>query len=107
MRKTTNDKRQDNGEPSACPHCGAGGDRITVGLYWDLNECCWHCFVCGCRAYEEAVCLTSTAESLWDRICDDLDEVKSTQEVYHDRDQETIYSIHGASQDGLMKDFSI
>jgi len=115
---TTNDKWQDNGDPSACPHCGAGADRITVGLYWDFDERCWHCIICGCRAYEQALCLMSEAEieaeRVWDRICDELDDVKDNRMIHHYRDQDTAYLKHGfrsekagGSQDYLMKDFTL
>jgi hypothetical protein len=118
MWRITNDKWQDNGDPSACPHCGAGEDRITVGLYWDFDESCWHCIICGCRVYEQVVCLMSEAdieaERVWDRICSDLDDVKSSQVIHHDRDQETTYLIHGIRSeqggtypDYLIKDFTL
>ena len=54
------------------------------------------------------------AERVWDRICGDLDDVKSSQMIHHYRDQDTTYLKHGirsekdgASQDCLMKDFTL
>lgn len=40
--------------PLACPHCGAGEDENTIGLFWDFNEHCWHCVICGHRTYENS-----------------------------------------------------
>lgn len=65
-----------------CPHCGAGGDEKTVGLYWESDERCWRCVICGYRGYEHTIrsrTKTETvAESLWDQVLDALDEENKT-----------------------------
>ena len=38
-----------------CPHCHAGNNGLTVGLYWDINEEAWRCFECGHRIYEKKI----------------------------------------------------
>jgi len=52
MRKQKEHKWKENGHPPPCPHCGAGGDGVTVGLYWDYDEHFWQCIICGYRGYD-------------------------------------------------------
>lgn len=77
-RNTENGKETDHA--LTCPHCGAGEDEKTVGLFWDSDERCWRCVICGYREYEHALRQQTqaeiVAESLWDRLLDALDEEK-------------------------------
>ncbi len=87
MRRRTNDKWIENGDPSPCPHCGAGADGVTVGLYWDLDDHCWRCIICGYRGYEPILRQKSKAEivkeRIWDEILDTLDKEKNSQTTHH------------------------
>jgi hypothetical protein len=75
-----NGNRGENNHTPACLHCGAGGDEKTVGLYWDTDEHCWRCVICGYRGYEHTIRPRTKAEiiaeRLWDEIVDTLDEEK-------------------------------
>jgi hypothetical protein len=101
MRITSNnDEWQYNNDPSPCPHCGAGADIMTVGLYWDFDEDCWHCIICSCRVYEQlATEAEINAERIWDIVCDDLDNEESSQMIQPYRDE--------SSQDYLLQDFAL
>lgn len=75
-RKNGNERENDHA--LACPHCGAGGDEKTVGLYWDSSGRCWRCIACGYRGYEHTIRPRTkaeiVAERLWDETLDALDE---------------------------------
>jgi rubredoxin len=75
MRK--NYKWKGNGHSLTCPHCGAGADGITLGLFWDLHDRCWRCIICGYRQYKNAERPKTrneiVAERIWDQILDALD----------------------------------
>lgn len=73
MSKNGNGKEKTN--PLACPHCGAGEDENTVGLFWDFNEHCWHCVICGHRVYEQTLQPKSQIGVVAETIWDDWDEV--------------------------------
>jgi hypothetical protein len=87
MRRTISDKRKKNGHALACPHCRAGVDGVTAGLYWGFQDHCWQCIICGYRAYEQVLRLRNeaeiAAEKIWDEIFDDLDDEKSGQTAHH------------------------
>ena len=87
MRRTTKSNWKENGHASACPHCKAGADGVTVGLYWDFDAHCWRCFICGYRGYEEIVRPKTkaeiVAERIWDETFDDLDDEKRSQTAHH------------------------
>ena len=53
-----------------CPHCHAGNNGLTVGLYWDINEEAWRCFECGHRIYEKKIITQAQLlEDLkWERV---------------------------------------
>jgi hypothetical protein len=55
MRKRKTGNWKENGHPPACPHCRTGGDGVLVGLFWDFNERCWRCVICGYRGFEGVV----------------------------------------------------
>ncbi len=82
-RKIENGK--ENGHAPVCPHCGAGRNEKSVGLYWESDDRCWRCVVCGYRGYEHAIKPRTkaeiVAESLWDQVLDALDKEKSEQIV--------------------------
>lgn len=75
-RKTENGKESDHA--LTCPHCSAGEGEKTVGPYWDSDERCWRCVICGYRGYEHAIKSRTkaeiVAERLWDEMLDALDE---------------------------------
>lgn len=87
MRRRTNDIWKENGHALACPHCGAGEDGVTLGLYWDYDERCWRCIICGYRGYEPVLRPKSkaeiVAERVWDEILDALDNEKNSQTTHH------------------------
>lgn len=66
-----------SGHPLACPHCGAGVDGNTLGLYWDFYEHCWRCIICGYRKYKHATQSKSKKEieqeRLLEQVMDSLD----------------------------------
>lgn len=80
-----NGNGRENNRALACPHCGTGGDEKTVGLYWDSDERCWRCVICGYRGYEHAIKPRAkaeiVAERLWDEILDALDEENKKKPV--------------------------
>ena len=71
MNKTTSHKPKENGHALACPHCRAG-------MYWEFQDQCWLCILCGHRENEHLLRLKSMAEMVavrvWEEIFDDLDE---------------------------------
>src|SRR5437016_1111255 len=71
MRRTTNDKWKENGHVLACPHCRAGADGVTLGLYWGFDDHCWQCIICGYREYEQTSRQMSEAERVANRIWDE------------------------------------
>ncbi|MCC6545365.1 MAG: hypothetical protein IT392_12860 [Nitrospirae bacterium] len=75
--KKNGKRSKNNGRQLTCPHCGAGADGNTVGLYWDFQEYCWKCVICGYREYEHASRSKSMKELeqelLLDQIMDSLD----------------------------------
>ncbi len=77
-KKNGNGKGKGQANPLACPHCGAGEAENTVGLFWDFNEHCWHCVICGHRVYEQTLQPKSqigvVAEAIWDEVLDGIDE---------------------------------
>jgi len=78
MKRTTNYSWKENGRRPGCPHCGAGADAVTVGLYWNFEDHCWQCIICGYRGYERVQHRRSPAviiaERLWDEVLDTLDQ---------------------------------
>lgn len=80
-RKNENGKETDHA--LTCPHCGTGGDEKTVGLYWETDERCWRCVICGFREYEHTIGPQKkaeiVAESIWDQVLDALDKENSGQ----------------------------
>ena len=99
MSRTTNDRWKENGHALACPHCRAGLDGVTVGLYWDFYDHCWQCIICGYRAYEQVLRLRSevqiVAESVWDEIFDEMNDEKTSQTAHHYLDREKIQPVPG------------
>lgn len=85
MSKKNNYNTKENGHALACPHCGAGTDRVTVGLSWDFNDHCWRCVICGYRGYEHSIKPRGkaeiVAESIWDQVLDALDKENSEQTI--------------------------
>lgn len=69
-RKTENGKG--NGHLTPCPHCGAGADGATIGLFWDSIDHCWWCVTCGYRGYEHAARPRTEAETFTERLWDDI-----------------------------------
>jgi len=94
MSGTTDNQWTECGHLKACPHCGIGEDGVTLGPYWDFNEECWRCIICGYRAYEEALCYKSKAEimadKLWDEVLDALDKEENSQTAHYDSDRESM-----------------
>jgi hypothetical protein len=78
MRKRKREKGNGNGRVPACPHCGAGADGATIGIYWSYDERCWRCIICGYRGYENVLRpkrrADIVAERIWDEILDALDQ---------------------------------
>jgi rubredoxin len=78
MRKRKNDKWKENGHALTCPHCAAGGDGITLGLFWDCYDQCWRCLMCGYRKYKHPerpkTKAEIVAERIWDQVLDALDQ---------------------------------
>jgi hypothetical protein len=76
MNRTTGHKWKENGHALACPYCSAG-------TYWDFQDCCWLCIICGYREYEQALRLRSmieiVAEKVWDEIFDHLPALDSNR----------------------------
>ena len=72
MRKRNNGNGIEKGYSLACPHCHAGADGVTLGLYWAFNEHCWRCVICGYREFERARRPSTRteiiAEKLWDEV---------------------------------------
>jgi len=87
MKTTRNDEWEETKHALGCPHCGAGVDGATVGLYWDFDDRCWQRIMCGCRVYEQVLRLRSeaeiAAERVWDEIFDDLNDEKSGYTAHH------------------------
>ena len=83
MKKRKNFKSKENGRASTCPHCGAGADGITLGLYWDFDEHCWRCVICGYRGYEDVLRPKSKAEIAAERVWDDVLNFPEKEENYH------------------------
>ena len=87
MRRATNDKWKENGHALACPHCRAGEDGVTVGLYWDFDAHCWRCFTCGYRGYEQVLRQRNkaeiVAERIWDEILDALDKEENSPTAHN------------------------
>ena len=87
MRRATNNGWKENGHALACPHCHAGADGATVGLYWDFDDYCWQCIICGYREYERIAHRRSKAENaaerIWDECFDALDKEGSNQTVHY------------------------
>ena len=87
MRRTAILKGKEKRHALACPHCRAGMDEMTVGLFWDFQDHCWQCVICGYRVYEQVLRLRSAAEMVaervWDEICDELDDEKLSQTTRH------------------------
>jgi len=54
----------------ACPHCGAGTDKMVLGLFWDSREEAWRCVLCGHRSFERMRQTDAQLqeETLWDKI---------------------------------------
>jgi len=78
MTKKTSHKLKENGHTQACPYCRAG-------MYWEFQDCCWLCLICGHREHEQVLRLKNMVEivagKVWAEIFDNLDEEKSIQRV--------------------------
>lgn len=77
MRNGKRNNARERNEELACPHCGAGSDGETLGLFWDFVEHCWRCIMCGYRGYECQRPKTNAgvmAEKEWDEINAMLDQ---------------------------------
>jgi len=85
MRKRERVNGKGNGQAPACPHCGAGKDGVTLGLFWDFDEHCWRCIMCGYRGYERVLRVKSkaeiVAERIWDEVLEALDREERDQIV--------------------------
>lgn len=85
MSKKNNCNTKENSHAIACPHCGAGTDRVTVGLSWDFNDDCWRCVICGYRGYERMIRPRTkaevVAERLWDEILDAVDDEENEKKT--------------------------
>jgi rubredoxin len=83
MRKRKNDKWKENGHALTCPHCGAGAGGATLGLFWDFDERCWRCIMCGYRQYKVSdrpqTKSEIVAERVWDEILDALEREENYQ----------------------------
>lgn len=77
MSKKNNCNTKENNHALACPHCGAGADRSTVGLFWDSNEDCFRCVICGYRGHEQKLQPKTQAliasENIWDQLMEAID----------------------------------
>jgi len=77
MKEAKRNNGREERAPNECPHCGAGADGVTVGLFWDFGDHCWRCVTCGFRVYEHAARPRTqaeiVAEKLWDEVLYALD----------------------------------
>ena len=76
MRKRKHNNWKENGHAPACPHCGAGADGVTLGLFWYFDEHCWRCIMCGYRGYKHPRPKTRAeivAERIWDQVLEALE----------------------------------
>jgi hypothetical protein len=85
MKRTTNAGWTENRHALACPHCRAGADGMTVGLYWDFDDGCWQCIICGYREYERLPhgVRPNAAERIWDDCFDALDKEENGQTAHY------------------------
>ena len=83
MRRMINNTREENGQTMHCPHCGAGADGATVGVYWSSKDLCWKCVICGYRKYrlQQRKKTEVRNEKIWDEIFDAIDEEESSQTI--------------------------
>lgn len=72
MKEAKRNNGREERAPNECPHCGAGADGVTVGLFWDFGDHCWRCVTCGFRVYGHALQPRTQAEIVAERIWDDL-----------------------------------
>jgi rubredoxin len=86
MRKRKSDNGKRNRQALVCPHCGAGADGVTLGLFWDLHDHCWRCIMCGYREYKHTerprTKAEIVAERIWDEILDTLEREELRQSAY-------------------------
>lgn len=69
--------------PLSCPHCRAGEDGNSVGLFWDLNEKAWRCISCGHRSYErkQRTQAQLLEELVWDQVLESMDPLEKKEEM--------------------------
>ncbi len=80
----------------ACPHCRAGDDGQTLGLFWDETEGAWRCMLCGHRTFDRRrmSCAEMMGERLWDRIIDLLDrETAGSQKIEAEDDGDLLEAV--------------
>ena len=60
---------------------------MTVGLYWEFDEHCWQCIICGYQGYEQVSRSRNKVEivaaRIWDEILDSLDKEENRQTAHH------------------------
>lgn len=76
-------------DPLTCPHCGAGKDGITLGLFWDSRERSWRCLICSHRTFERRK--RSQAEILedmmWDRVLAAFDQEEEANRLQDEEEE--------------------
>ncbi len=84
MRKRKSHNWKGNGHALACPHCGAGANGMTLGLFWDYYDQCWRCIMCGYREYKHTkrprTKAEIVAERIWDEVLDAMAEGENKQQ---------------------------
>jgi len=94
-------QRQKNGQ-LICPHCRAGEDEISLGLFWDLSEKAWRCIACGHRSYERRPKTQAQLleDLVWDRVLESLEPIEPKEEV--EEDLEPLNAVGGKKDKHFM-----
>jgi Zn ribbon nucleic-acid-binding protein len=59
MKRKLNPRGVSGNGYRACPHCRSGSDKGTLGLFWEVQERCWRCVICGYRHFGNPVAARS------------------------------------------------
>ena len=65
MARLASIKRKETGHAAACRYCRGG-------MYWDYQERCWLCILCGYREHNKSLKLKRMAEVVTARVWNEI-----------------------------------